>query len=79
MADHGITCSISGSGNVWDSAAMESCFSSLKTERTACKINRATNDAEADVFEYIERFYNLRRRLSMLGHLCPWTTKSKLS
>jgi putative transposase len=32
MADHGITCSMSRSGNVWDNAAMESFFSSLKTE-----------------------------------------------
>ena len=35
MADHGVTCSMSRSGNVWDNAAMESFFSSLKTERTA--------------------------------------------
>lgn len=35
MADHGIVCSMSRSGNVWDNAAMESFFSSLKTERTA--------------------------------------------
>jgi len=36
MADHGVVCSMSRSGNVWDNAAMESFFSSLKTERTAC-------------------------------------------
>ena len=35
MTDHGITCSMSRSGNVWDNSAMESYFSSLKTERTA--------------------------------------------
>ena len=35
MADHGVVCSMSRSGNVWDNAAMESFFSSLKTERTA--------------------------------------------
>ena len=40
MADHGITCSMSRSGNVWDNAAMESFFSSLKTERTARKVYR---------------------------------------
>ncbi len=44
MADHGITCSMSRSGNVWDNAAMESFFSSLKTERTARKVYR-TRDA----------------------------------
>jgi transposase InsO family protein len=37
MADHGITCSMSRSGIVWDNAAMESLFSSLKTERTTRK------------------------------------------
>ena len=35
LADHGVVCSMSRSGNVWDNAAMESFFSSLKTERTA--------------------------------------------
>ena len=35
MADHGITCSMSRSGNIWDNAAMERSFSSLKTVRTA--------------------------------------------
>ena len=37
MADHGVTCSMSRSGNCWDNAAMESFFSSLKTERTGNK------------------------------------------
>jgi putative transposase len=40
MADHGIVCSMSRSGNVWDNAAMESFFSSLKTERIARKVYR---------------------------------------
>ena len=71
MADHGIACSMSRSGNVWDNAAMESFFSSLKTERTARKVYRTRDDAMADVFDYIERFYNPRRRHSTLGHLSP--------
>jgi putative transposase len=58
MADSGIVCSMSRSGNVLDNAAMESFFSSLKTERTASKIYRTRNEAKADVFDYIERFYN---------------------
>ena len=37
MADHGVVCSMSRSGNVWDNAAMESFFSSLKTERQRAK------------------------------------------
>ena len=58
MADHGITCSMSRSGNVWDNAAMESFFSSLKTERIGKKTYRTRDAARADVFDYIERFYN---------------------
>ena len=71
MADHGIVCSMSRSGNVWDNAAMESFFSSLKTERTAGKTYRTRDQAKADVFDYIERFYNPRRRHSTLGYLSP--------
>ena len=71
MADHGITCSMSRAGNVWDNSAMESFFSSLKTERTARKVDRTRDAARADVFDYIERFYNPTRRHSTLGDLSP--------
>lgn len=71
MADHGITCPMGHSGNVWDNAAMESFFSSLKTERKARKVYRKRDDAGADVFDYSEHFYNPRRRHSTLGHLSP--------
>jgi putative transposase len=57
LAEHGVTCSMSRSGNVWDNAAMESFFSSLKTERTARKTYPTREEAKADVFDYIERFY----------------------
>ncbi|HEX7563531.1 MAG TPA: IS3 family transposase, partial [Bradyrhizobium sp.] len=71
MADHGVVCSMSRSGNVWDNAAMESFFSSLKTERTTRRIYRTRDDAKADVFDYIERFYNPKRRHSTIGYLSP--------
>ena len=71
MTDHGVTCSMSRSGNVWDNAAMESFFSSLKTERTARKTYRTRDDARADVFDYIERFYNAKRRHSTIGYRSP--------
>jgi len=67
----GITCSMSRSGNVWDNSALESFFSSLKTERTAYKVYRTRDAARADIFDYIERFYNPRRRHSTLGYLSP--------
>jgi putative transposase len=71
MADNGVTCSMSRSGNVWDNAAMESFFSSMKTERIGRKTYRTRNHAKADVFDYIERFYNPTRRHSTLGYLSP--------
>ncbi len=71
MADNGVTRSMSRSGNVWDNAAMESFFSSLKTERIARKTYRTPNQARAEVFDYIERFYNPTRRHSTLGYLSP--------
>ena len=71
MADNGVTCSMSRSGNVWDNAAMESFFSSLKTERVGKKVYRTRTQAKADVFDYIECFYNPTRRHSTLGYLSP--------
>ena len=71
MTDHGVDCSMSRSGNVWDNAAMESFFSSLKTERIGRKVYRTRDAARADVFDYIERFYNTVRRHSTIGYLSP--------
>lgn len=71
IADHGVQCSMSRSGNVWDNAAMESFFSSLKTERIGRKVYRSRDAARADVFDYIERFYNPVRRHSTIGYLSP--------
>jgi len=71
LVDQGVACSMSRSGNCWDNAAMESWFSSLKTERTTRTASRTRDQAKADVFDYIERFYNPRRRHSTLGYLSP--------
>jgi putative transposase len=71
LAELGVTCSMSRSGNVWDNSAMESFFSSLKTERLARKAYRSRADAKSDVFNYIERFYNPIRRHSTLGYVSP--------
>src|SRR4051812_3987477 len=77
MAEHGVTCSLSRSGNVWDNAAMESFFSSLKVERVARKVYRTRDQARADVFDYIERFYNPRRRHSTIGYISPMQFEQK--
>ena len=50
---------------------MESFFSTFKTERTSRKRYRTRDEARADVFDYIERFYNPRRRHSTLGQVSP--------
>lgn len=71
LAELGITCSMSRRGDVWDNSAMESFFSSLKTERVSRKVYRTRNEARADLFDYVERFYNPRRRHSTLGFLSP--------
>jgi len=71
LKEQGITCSMSRAGEVWDNSAMESFFSSLKTERTARKVYRSREQARADVFDYIERFYNPRRRHSTMGYVSP--------
>jgi len=54
---------MSRSGNVWDKAATERLFSSLKTERTTRRMCRTKDNAKADVFDYIERFCNPKNAL----------------
>lgn len=71
LKEQGITCSMSRAGEVWDNSAMESFFSSLKTERTARRVYRSREQARSDVFDYIERFYNPTRRHSTLGYVSP--------
>lgn len=71
LREQGITCSMSRAGEVWDNSAMESFFSSLKTERVGRKVYRSREQERADVFDYIERFYNPTRRRSTLGYVSP--------
>lgn len=71
LAEHGIACSMSRRGECHDNAVMESFFSRLKDERTSRSRYRSRDEARADAFDYIERFYNLRRRHSSLGGVSP--------
>jgi len=71
LSDQGITCSMSRKGDVWDNAAMESFFSNLKQERVSRHRYRTRDKARADLFDYIERFYNPRPRHSRLGNVSP--------
>jgi putative transposase len=71
LADAGIVCSMSKRGDCWDNAAMESFFSTLKTERLSRRVYQSRDECRADVFDYIERFYNARRQHSTLGYVSP--------
>jgi transposase InsO family protein len=50
----------------------------LKTERTARKLYRMRDEAKADVFDYIERFYNPKRRHSRIGYTSPMEFESQV-
>jgi putative transposase len=63
--------SMSRRGNCWDNAVAESFFSSLKTERIRKRIYKTRELARADIFDYIEVFYNRTRRHSHLGQVSP--------
>ncbi len=68
LVGHNLTCSMSAAGSCADNAAAESFFGMLKRERVNRRQYRTRAEARADVFDYIERFHNprRRRRLEML-------------
>ena len=71
LAEHGIECSMSRTGECHDNAVMESFFSRMKDERVSRRRYLTRDEARTDIFDYIERFYNPRRRHSRLGHISP--------
>jgi len=71
LAKHGIQCSMSGRGNCYDNAVVESFFGLLKRERVNRVRYRTRDEARADIFDYIECFYNRKRRHSYVGYLSP--------
>ena len=58
-------------GNCWDTEVAQSFFSSLKKERVRRKIYPTKQEAKADLFDYIEMFYNPMRRHSHIGGVSP--------
>ncbi len=68
---NGITCSMSDKGSCYDNAVVESFFASLKRERIKRRKYRTRDAARADVFDYIERFYNRKRRHGYVGNISP--------
>ena len=69
--DHHVERSMSRRGNCYDNAVVESFFSSLKKERIRGKTYLTRDEARADIFDYIEIFYNRKRRHSKLGMMSP--------
>lgn len=69
--EHNLDPSMSRRGNCWDNAVAESFFSSLKKERIKKRVYKTRDLARADIFDYIEMFYNRTRRHSHLGGLSP--------
>ncbi len=68
---NGITCSMSDKGSCYDNAVVESFFATLKRERIKRRKYRTRDDARADVFDYIECFYNRQRRHGTIGNISP--------
>jgi putative transposase len=68
---HRLEPSMSRRGNCWDNAVAESFFSSLKKERIRKRVYKTRDLARADVFDYIEVFYNRTRRHTHLGGISP--------
>jgi len=71
LDEYGMVCSMSRKGNCWDNAPTESFFNSLKNERVHGTRYGTRAEAETDLFDYIEPFYNRRRRHSTLGYASP--------
>jgi transposase InsO family protein len=71
LAQHGLRCSMSRRGDCWDNAVAESFFASLKLELVYQVQWPSRAAARTALFEYLELFYNRRRRHSSLGYLSP--------
>jgi len=71
LASEGIVCSMSGVGQCWDNAPVESFFGRLKCELAPDEVFATRDQARAALFEYLEVFYNRVRRHSSLGFLSP--------
>ena len=71
LKDHNLEASMSRRGNCYDNAVAESFFASLKTERIRRKTYKTRQEARSEVFDYIELFYNPKRRHAKNGMFSP--------
>lgn len=77
LKENNITASMSGTGNCYDNAAMESFFHTLKTEHVHFEQYKTREEAMRSIFEYVEVFYNRQRLHSTLGYLSPATYETR--
>jgi putative transposase len=78
LSEHGLTPSMSRTGDCYDNAMMESFFGTLKTELVHHEKYSTREAVQQSLFEYIEVFYNRRRRHSALGYLSPAEHEAQL-
>ena len=71
LKQYGFVCSMSRKGNCWDNAVAESFFHSLKVEAVHGETFRTRDEARRAVFDWLECFYNVKRRHSTLGYVSP--------
>jgi len=71
LRSHGMALSMSGRGDCWDNAVMESFWSSLKNELVSHERYATREQARRSIFEYIEVFYNRKRLHSSIGYQSP--------
>jgi putative transposase len=71
LREHGIRCSMSRKANCWDNAPMESFYRTLKVELVYWRDYATRHEARQSIAEFIEAFYNRRRRHSTLGYVSP--------
>ena len=71
LEKHDIECSMSARGSCYDNAVVESFFSLLKRERVRGQTYTTREEAKADIFDYIECFYNRKRSHTYLNYLSP--------
>jgi len=71
LLKNGILCSMSGKGNCWDNAVMESFYRTLKVESIYQSNYQTRRQIQRDIFEYIEIFYNRERLYSSIGYCNP--------
>lgn len=77
LRQHGFQVSMSGKGNCWDNAMTETFFKTLKAEIIWRQTWQTRRQAEAAVFQYINGFYNPRRKHSALGYKNPLAFERK--